>query len=203
MGYLDPLIEISERINDPELILQAHHSAWATYVRKGELARSMEHIGKGLALYDPVKHRHHALTYGGHDPRVCGKGFNAFLLWLLGYPDQAAENASDSVALAESLGHVPSLLHSLWFVGAFHCVTRNAEAARHCGERLLQLSREHRLVQYQAIGGVVRGCALAELGHQEGLAEMRSALNAHSEAMIFMVDLFSALLAEAELAAGN
>jgi len=115
--HLDALIEISERINDPELILQAHHSAWATYVRGGELTRTISHVREGLALYDPEKHRHHALTYGGHDPGVCGKGFNALVLWALGYPDQAAASASEGIALAEALGHMPSLLHSLWFAG--------------------------------------------------------------------------------------
>ena len=41
-----------------------------------------------------LKHRHHALTYGGHDSGVCGKGFNALVLWALGYPDQAAARAA-------------------------------------------------------------------------------------------------------------
>lgn len=201
--HLGALIEISERIRDPELILQAHHSAWATYVRKGELARSALHIRKGLALYDAQKHRDHALIYGGHDPAVCGKGFNALLLWSLGYLDQAAKSAIESVAVAEGLGHVPSLLHSLWFAGTFHCVTRNFEAARTYGERLLQLAREHRLVQYQAIGGIIRGRALAELGDLEALAELRSSLRAYGEATRFMLDVFSALLTEAELLAGQ
>jgi predicted ATPase len=200
--HLGALTEISERIRDPELILQAHHSSWATYFRKGELARSVEHIGKALALYDPQKHRHHALIYGGHDPAVCGKGFNALLLWSLGYLDQAGKSAGDSVALAERLGHVPSLLHALWFAGMFHCVARNAESARGCGERLLQLAREHRLMQYQAIGGIIRGWALAHLGRQEGLAEIRSSLRSYGEATTFMLDLFSALRVESELLAG-
>ena len=201
--HLGAVIEISERIRDPELILQAHHSAWATYIRKGELARSIEHVGKGLGLYDPQRHRHHALIYGGHDPAVCGKGFNALLLWSLGYLDQAAMSASDSVALAEGLDHVPSLLHSLWFAGTFHCLTRDAKASLDFGERLLRLAREHRLVQYQAIGGIIRGRALAELGDHEALAELRSSLRAYGEATKFMFDVFSAFLTEAELLAGQ
>ena len=203
LEHLGALIEISERISDPELILQAHHSAWATYVFRGELERSVQHVQKGLALYDPQKHRHHGLIYGGHDPAVCGKGFNALLLWLLGYPDQAAQSAADSVAVAEGLGHVPSLLHSLWFAGVFHCVARNPETARHHGERLLRLAREHKLAQYEAVGGIIRGRASAELGHHDGLSEIRSSLRDYGEGTRFMLDLFSALLAEIELSAGQ
>jgi predicted ATPase len=202
--HLDALIEISERINDPELILQAHHSAWATYVRRGELTRTISHIREGLALYDPEKHRHHALTYGGHDPGVCGKGFNALVLWALGYPDQAAASASEGIALAETLGHMPSLLHSLWFAGAFHCMRRDGMAARDCGERLLEFGREHKLVQYRAIGAILHGWAVTELGDRgKGLAELRSAIATYGEISSFMLDLFSALLTEAELAANN
>jgi hypothetical protein len=56
--------------------------------------------------------------YGGHDPGVCGKGQSAVALWALGYPDQAVQIAREGIILAEGLGHVPSVLHSLWFAVA-------------------------------------------------------------------------------------
>ena len=58
-------------------------------------------------------------------------------------------------------------------------------------------------VQYQAIGGIIRGRALAELGDQDALVGLRSSLRAYGEATRFMLDLFSALLTEAELLAGQ
>jgi len=77
-------------------------------------------------------------------------------------------------------------------------------AARDCGERLLELGREHKLVQYRAIGAIVHGWAVTNLGDWgEGLAELRSAIAAYGEISSFMLDLFSALLIEAELAADN
>ena len=115
LQYLDEMVEAAERTGDAELLLQAHHSSWSTRIWNGEFASASAHVRSGLALYDPERHRHHALMYGGHDPGVCGNGQGAVALWALGWPDRAAQSARESIALGETLDHFPSLLHSLWF----------------------------------------------------------------------------------------
>jgi class 3 adenylate cyclase len=204
LRYLDDLVEIAERIADAELSLQAHHSAWATWIWGGEFARSLDHVRQGIALYDADKHRHHALMYGGHDPGVCGKGQSAVARWVLGYPDQAAQSAREATVLAEELDHVPSVLHSLWFAAAVHHLRRDPVTTRDYGERLLTLGREHGLEQYQAIGGIFHGWALTQTGSgEEGLAELRCCVSTYGAAGWTMLGLFRAILAEAELLAGN
>lgn len=107
LQHLGDLVQIANRVADPELSLQAHHSAWATRIWGGEFVQSRDHVRQGIALYDPEKHRHHALMYGGHDPGVCGKGQGAVALWALGYSDQGAQSARKGVILAEELRHGP------------------------------------------------------------------------------------------------
>jgi class 3 adenylate cyclase/predicted ATPase len=204
LRHLRELVQIADRIGDRELSLQAHHSSWATWMFGGEFVRSQDHIRQGLALYDPEKHRHHALMYGGHDPGVCGKGQGALGLWALGYPDQAAQSAREGIVLAEALGHVPSVLHSLWFAGVLYCLRGDVTAACNCGARLLALGREHSLMLYQAIGGILDGWALTQIGNgEDGLAELRSSVGVFGASARFILDLFGALLAEAELLSGN
>jgi len=59
-------------------------------------------------------------------------------------------------------------------------------------------------MQYRTIGAIVHGWAVADLGDREkGLAELRSAIATYGKLTRFMLDLFSALLTEAELAANN
>ena len=130
LRHLGELVQIADRIADPELSLQAHHSAWATWIWGGEFVRSQDHIRQGIALYDPDKHRHHALMYGGHDPGVCGKGQSAVALWALGYPDQAVQTAREGIVLAEGLRHVPSVMHSLWFAAAVCHLRRDLATTR-------------------------------------------------------------------------
>ena len=162
LRYLADMVQIADRIGDPELSLQAHHSAWATRIWGGEFLRSQDHIRQGIALYDADKHRHHALMYGGHDPGVCGKGQGAVALWALGYPDQAGQSAREGIVLAEGLGQVRSVLHSLWFAAAVGHLRRDLATAQECSERLLTLGREHGLRQHQEIGGIFRGWALTQ-----------------------------------------
>ena len=201
---LGDLVQIADRVADPELSLQAHHSAWATWVWGGEFVRCQDHVRQGIALYDPDKHRHHALLYGGHDPGVCGKGQGAVALWALGYPDQAAQSAREAIALAEGLRHVPSVLHSLWFAAAVCHLRQDLATVRVCSDRLLTLGREHGLKQYQAIGGIFHGWALTRSGSwEEGLAELRSCVGFYGTIGWTMLALFRAILAEAELDAGN
>ena len=204
LRHLGDLVEIADRVADPELSLQAHHSAWATLIWGGEFVRSQDHVRQGIALYDPDRHRHHALLYGGHDPGVCGKGQGAVALWALGYPDQAAQSAREAIALAEGLRHVPSVLHSLWFAAAVCHLRQDLATVRVCSERFLTLGREHGLKQYQAIGGIFHGWALTRSGSwEEGLAELRSCVGFYGTIGWTMLALFRAILAEAELDAGN
>jgi class 3 adenylate cyclase len=202
--HLGALVDIAERIGDPELTLQAHHSSWATRIWSGEFARCLEHARQGLALYDPDKHRHHALLYGGHDPGVCGTSQNGMALWALGYPDQALRSADESVVLAESLGHLPSELHARWFVATAHFLRGDAVAAAEGGARLLALAREHGLALYQAHGSTIHNWALTRLGRGENpLGELRSSLRLWARTSRVMLDMFAAALAETELRAGN
>ena len=137
----------------------------------------MEHVLKGLALYDRDKHRSHALTYGGHDPAVCGKGQGALMLWLLGYPDQAARQARDGIGLSETLTHVPSVVHALWWATVAYQLRRDPPAVLNCAKRLLAVSDEHGMSQHRAIGGIMHGWAFAHLSDiQNGLSEMRPAV---------------------------
>jgi class 3 adenylate cyclase/tetratricopeptide (TPR) repeat protein len=201
---VDELFEVAETLKDPALELQAHHVAWATLIFGGDLVKSQEHVRRGLALYDRKLHGGHALLYGGHDPAVCGAGQGALALWMLGYPNQATESGGRAIAFAADLGHQPSLAHALWFAGVAHMMRRDVEAALGMAEQIIALSRDHGLGQYQAIGAIMRGWGRARSGAvEEGLAEMREALDVHRANATVLVGFFATALAEAELLGGH
>jgi class 3 adenylate cyclase len=204
LQYLGEMVEAAERTGDAELLLQAHHSSWSTRIWNGEFASASEHVRSGLALYDPERHRHHALMYGGHDPGVCGNGQGAVALWALGWPDRAVQSARESIVLGETLDHLPSLLHSLWFATSVYFLRRQAADVLACSARLLALGSEHGLKLYDAIGGVFHGWALIQqFDAQAGLAELRAAVATYATTAHVNLDLYRAILAEAELRAGN
>jgi hypothetical protein len=142
--------------------------------------------------------------YGGHDPGVCGNGQGAVALWALGWPDQAVQSVRESVALGETLDHLPSLLHSLWFAASVYFLRRQAADVLAFSQQLLALSSEHGLKLYEAIGGVYHGWALIrQLDAQAGLVELRTAVATYATTAHVNLDLYRAILAEAELRAGN
>ncbi len=202
-SLVEELFRVAGPLDDPGLRMQAHHAAWATGIFRGDLAGSREHVRQGLALYDRNEHGMHALLYGGHDPAVCGTGQAGMALWMLGYPDQAVASVRQGSNLANDLAHLPSIGHSLYFAGVVHMMRGDAAAVLDVGERLIALGREHGLAQYQVLGDGMHGWARARLGEiEEGLAELRGAINAYGTIATVMLGFFKTALAEIELRAG-
>jgi tetratricopeptide (TPR) repeat protein len=200
----DELFRVAEPLNDPSLVLQAHHAAWATLMFDGDLAGAQEHVRLGLQLYDRKKHGTHALLYGGHDPAVCGTGQGGIVFWTLGFPDQAVDSVRQSIAFANAIEHPPSLGHALWFSGVTHMLRREPAVVLDVAERLIALSRDRGLMQYQAIGAIMRGWALTHLGQYEtGLAELRSAIASYPTTAAVLMPLFTVALIDVELRGGH
>ena len=174
------LFQIADRLSDPALRMEAHHAAWACANTLGDNGATIEHMRRGLAIYESEKHGAHAFSYGGHDTAVCGKAIGGMSLWVLGYPDQAIRSTDAAIALAESMGHAPSLAHALLFASQCHMYCRDAFAVLGITNRLITLASEHRLMLYHAIGGVAQGWARAHQGQlDKGLAEVRRNLESY------------------------
>jgi class 3 adenylate cyclase/predicted ATPase len=107
----DELSAIVRNLADPHLALQAHHCQWATLFMLGEQECCCEHVKKGVALYDAAEHRHDAILYGGHDPKVCGLGELALSLWLQGFSRRSQAAMKACARHAATLDHLASKTH--------------------------------------------------------------------------------------------
>ena len=169
----EQLLALAQRGRDPALLLEAHHTLWATLANLGDLTSARKHIEQGLALYDPQKHKHHAFLYGGHDPGVCGGAFAAPVLWQLGYPDQALQRSQDALSLARRLSHPYSTAHALFWSAWLHYHRGERTALRALVEESIALASEQGFSQRLAQGNVMRGWLLVEEGDKHaGMAQM-------------------------------
>ena len=141
----DRLLELTASPADEGLRLQAHHSAWTTYLFAGEPVAAREHCETGRRLYDPERHRHHRQLYGGHDPGVCARYMGAQAYWLLGYPEKGFSIGSDSLAMAEQIGHPFSLATALVMNVLLHLDRDEPELALQRLEEAEALAVEQRL----------------------------------------------------------
>jgi predicted ATPase len=174
---IQELFRVAHALNDPDLLLQAHHAAWPTPMLCGDFATAYKHVEQCLSLYDERRHRHHAFHYIGHNPAVCAHALGAIMAWVLGHPERAAQHAERAVQLARRLEHAPTLAHALWFVCAYHILRADVAAALTTSTETLALCEEHQLAQPKAAGMLFRGWALARVGEiEEGLSCARSGL---------------------------
>ena len=172
------LLKLAEGLGDPGLSLQAHHCLWASLFHLGRHEACREHIEVGLRLYDTGNYRTHGAIYGGHDPRVCGSGARAFVLWLRGFPDQALAASREAMAWARRLGHAGSLVHALDMSLLLHRYRRDAQTVQVRAEELIRYSENQGFPAHKAKGMVFLGWALAELGEPgRGIAHMHQGLD--------------------------
>jgi predicted ATPase len=170
----EQLLGLAKRAQDPQLLLEAHHTLWATLFSLGELTLAQDHYQRGIAIYDPQQHAHHASLYGGHDPGVCGLRHAAQMLWLLGYPDQALQRSKDALALAQKLSQPSTLSFALYASAWVHQHRGEREAVQERVERTVSLATEQGLGRWVVQGRILHGWLLAEQGKgREGILQMR------------------------------
>jgi predicted ATPase/class 3 adenylate cyclase len=162
-GLSDRLLRLTEGNVDDGLRLQAHHSAWSTFMFAGEPAVARDQCEAGRRLYDPERHCSHRLLYGGHDPGVCAGCFGAQVHWLLGYPERGLALCSGALALAERIAHPFSLLEALLFNAMLHLDRGEAEMALQRLDAAETLAAEQRL-SFVLEPRLLRGAALIAKG---------------------------------------
>jgi predicted ATPase/class 3 adenylate cyclase len=201
----EQLLSLAQRLQDPDLLLEAHHALWATLFFGGELVAPQAHLEQGLRLYDPQRHRAHAALYSGHDPGVCCRHIAAHSFWLLGYPDQAVASSQAALALAQQLAHPYSLAFALFWAAILHHLRREAPLTQAHGEAAMAIATEQEFPQQLAQVTPLRGWALTVSGHgQAGLAQTRQGLAAcRALGAVQFQPYYLALLAETSAQVGQ
>ncbi|WP_207482863.1 adenylate/guanylate cyclase domain-containing protein [Arenibaculum pallidiluteum] len=169
----DRLLALAETLRDPGLRLQAHHSQWATLFNLGDQEACVRHIEAGLELYRQDDYRKHAVSYGGHDPKVCACGEHGLSLWLLGHPARARQRVRVAVIWARMLRHGGSMMHAMDIDLMLGRYLRDVRAVRIAAEEMMVFAREHGFADHGAKALLFRGWARALDGElKAGIAEM-------------------------------
>jgi len=169
----EQLLSLAQSVQDTALLLDACCALGASLFRLGELTAARAYLEQGLALYDPQQHRSRA----GSDSGVLCLLHVAWLLWLLGYPDQALSRSDQALTLAQELAHPFSLAFALSFAAEVHRLRREGQAAQKRAEAAITLSTERGFTVWLTGGTILRGWALVEQGHgEEGIAQMHQGL---------------------------
>jgi predicted ATPase len=171
-------LSLVQGVQDPALLLVAHHALGGTLYHRGELPPRRAHLEQGLAHYDRQQHHHLAYRYG-MDVGVWCHSYLALPLWQLGYPAQALTRNHEAITLAQELSHPFSLAAALDYAAMLHCYRREGQATQERAEAGMVLASEKGFPQFLALGMIMRGWALAVRGQgEEGIAQLHQGLAA-------------------------
>jgi class 3 adenylate cyclase/predicted ATPase len=204
LGLANELVEVAERLADPDLMLEAYHSRWANSHVLGLNSITLSDTRHGIALYDPDRHHDHAYDYGGHDTGVCAYAHSAITLWVSGLPEQAARMSVAALELGHRLGHPPSLAHAAWWSATLQQLLRAAEPCREFAELTIRIGREQGSNMF-VMCPLLLGWTMFESGQvSEGLQSMEDAVGATRQSVRrFYYEYELLVFAEALLKAGE
>jgi class 3 adenylate cyclase/predicted ATPase len=193
-------LSLAQCQHDSTLLLEAHCILGTTLFYCGELASAREHLEQGMTRSGPQPRLTSAFPF-----HVMLRSHTAWVLWMLGYPNQALRRGHEALALAQEVPHPYVLAFTLNQNARFHQFRREVPAVRERAEAAIALCTEQGFAFYLAMGTVMRGWALAKQGQRdEGIAQMRQGLAAfRATGTELSLPHWLALLAEAYWEGGH
>ena len=107
----------------------------------GDFVGGKEHYDRALAIYDPVEH-HPLTTRSGRDVGVTLLSVRSHILWALGYPAAARNDAERALNEAREIGHAATLMYALWFASWLHMYDQAYAEAQPLIDELAALADE-------------------------------------------------------------
>jgi len=201
----DRLLALAGRLGESELMLQSHHSLWATNFMLGDHRACLHHIDCGLELYRADEHARLASIYGGHDTKVCAEGEAALSLWILGHGGKAMQRIEHATSWARDLAHAGSVAHALDYAVVLNRYRCRPDAAASLADEMIRFAEERGLSDYVGKGQLFRGWAKAMLGDTAaGVRDLLSGLAAQqTSGTPEDFPVYYDMLAEAQLASGR
>ena len=169
------LLALAKGRDESDIPMLGHSGMGVVRFYFGDFAAALDHLNRGIALYEPGRHRNLAFQ----DPGVACLSWVAVAQWIQGSPEHALELSREAVNLAESLSHPFSLAFALIWAARIHHLRREPEGVRWRAEQAVAMSIEQGFPYLVAQGTLMGGWALAQQGDvEQGLAEMHRGFEA-------------------------
>ncbi|HYZ33968.1 MAG TPA: hypothetical protein VE684_16990, partial [Crenalkalicoccus sp.] len=165
-------------LGDPEWRLLGHYCVGMTQLPLGGFALVKQHLGAGIALFDPAKREAYAGPVVG-DPRVIMRTYRAWAMLCTGAYAEAWAESATALAEAREAGQALALAHALWHRAYQTVAVEGVPEALAALQPLWPVVNEHGLAFYQGLGGILQGWCLGRLGDPRGLTALRAGLEGY------------------------
>jgi predicted ATPase len=167
-----------QRTAAPTPRLEAHDTLGGILFYLGDYATARPHLEQVIAHTTLPAQRALALRQGVA-PGVRCLTIAALTLWCLGYPAQAVQRSQEALALAQELGHAPSLALAQLFAAVLYHRRREVPAVQIQAEALLTLATAQQFPLWAGWGACWLGWTQAMQGQgAAGMLQMRQGLAA-------------------------
>ena len=174
--WADRLLSEGYAATENDVKCFGHLTAMVQYMLNGRIVESRKQADLALALYDP-RSGDQWIQMTGHNLRTFVEVYACQLIWIMGFPDQAAKLSDDCVARARGEGHAFSLGWALTFSAYVFAYRREPDRFL---ERLAeQLAREQGLSFIHEVSvPQARGIAALQNRHPgEAIALLRQGID--------------------------
>jgi predicted ATPase len=169
----EQLLTQAHRQHETALLQEAHWAHGQTLSFLGELSFARTHLEQSNSFYKPQSLSSEASRDAAGTQIAC-LFFTGWVLWALGYSDQALETSNKALSLAHELSHPFTLAFALWAKAQFNQFRREVQATLERVEATISLSREQGFPVWVEYGTPLRAWSLAMQGNPEdGIAQMR------------------------------
>lgn len=156
------LQRLAQQFRTSEFRLEAQRALGTTYFWQGKLSAAIDLLEiKSDELNDDILPYSSLVSYS-QDTRVAAFSNYGCVLWLLGYPDQAIQQAEQSLSLAKRLAHPFSQAYALHFLGTLSQLCGDREKTLHYADAQIALSGTYGFPFWVATGKMLKAWAQAD-----------------------------------------
>jgi predicted ATPase len=144
----------------------------------GDFRQARSHFELAASLYRAEEHREFAFRYGQDigAPTLC---YLSWVLWLDGFPDQAARAADRALRHAREFGHTFTLAYTLWHAAIPAVLSRDVRRVERLANENATISGERGFPLFCAYSDMLLGWAAAHWGQgANGIDRMRRGIAA-------------------------
>ena len=196
----EQLVELSKTREDTSSALVANQLLGYALSMRGEIEAALVCFDRVISGYDFTLHSSYSNRLGA-DFGVGSYGFKSWILYALGYPEQALESVTQALSLAQRLDHPLSEAFARVAATTTHIFREELQLTREHAEAGASIATEKDLVQYIHWTKIELHSVLLQLGEadpESSITSIREAIDACRSIGAYLFDpLWLGLLAQA------
>jgi hypothetical protein len=160
------LWEIAQNSPEPMARMEAGHAMGANLLAVGEFQAAHAYLEQGCAEDDSSQHQNH-MPFFGFNLYHFTRSFDTHALWMLGRPDQAAQQIQVTIAQARKQAHPFSLALTLAYAAMLYQFRREPAVVQQLAAETIALCVKHGNPYYRLWATMLHGWAEAMQGNSE------------------------------------